>query len=650
MEDLGTGRRRHVGALAPAAGTGQGLTVSMTSTATGLPDRYRPLDQVAPDEPTPTGVIRSWRAKDRVLNRDVAIRVHTPAGPAAHDWITRALTAGGLATPALAMVYDASEGTGDPTAPGGAAYVVNEWIDGETLSERLARGPLPERDLRTVLRRLAEGVAEAHRVGLALGGITSDNVVLRPNGLVGLRAVPAATGTVDGDIAALGTLLEACLTGLPSGDAQARPLTGSSDLLALVRRVKDAGPGQGLSSVAAMAALLKERPRSGVALSTQPQRAPEESEGGWRRRMRDRKAAAAGTAGSIPGRAPETVVQDPPAGSAGPERMDRETMPPVPPARPAGTAGPAPGALGGDTINASTVAPVAGAYAGAVPAPAAAVPPASSTSPVAEPPADSTYDDGYADDDYDEPFGVLSDRELDDYQQGPYTGPYTDAGPVTGESDTTSPRRRLLVIGLPLLALALVIGLALWIGNTLLSVTGSVDDNVGSTPSGGGASSSAPAEDAATTAAGQPVAPVAADVFDPFGDGEPENDGDVPQSFDGDPATSWSTLTYRGSAAFGNLKPGVGVLYDLGSEQRLAGVTVTSTTPGATLEIRTGGSADGELDSYATAGSGTVEGTTEFTFGEPATARYVLVWFTGLVDSGEGFSADLAEVSILAAG
>ena len=116
----------------------------MTSTTTGLPDRYRPLDQVAPDEETPTGVIRSWRARDRVLNRDVALRVHTPGGPAAREWFTRALTAGGLATPALAMVYDAAEGTGG-TESGGAAYVVNEWIEGTRLSDRLAEGPLGER-------------------------------------------------------------------------------------------------------------------------------------------------------------------------------------------------------------------------------------------------------------------------------------------------------------------------------------------------------------------------------------------------------------------------------------------------------------------------------------------------------------------------
>ncbi|GAA4329145.1 hypothetical protein GCM10023162_34810 [Klenkia terrae] len=118
----------------------------MTSTTTGLPDRYRPIDQLAPDEPTPTGVIRSWRARDRVLNRDVALRVHTPGGPAARAWIGRALTAGGLATPALSMVYDAAEGTPDDSP---AAYVVNEWIDGQTLAERLESGPLPEREART---------------------------------------------------------------------------------------------------------------------------------------------------------------------------------------------------------------------------------------------------------------------------------------------------------------------------------------------------------------------------------------------------------------------------------------------------------------------------------------------------------------------
>jgi hypothetical protein len=467
-------------------------------------------------------------------------------------------------------------------------------------------------------------VAEAHRVGLAVGGLTPDNVVLRPNGLVGLPALPAATGPVDGDVAALGSLLEACLTGLPSGDGEeSRPLTGSSDLLALVRRARSTEPGQAITSVAAMVALLKERPRAAMSVSTQPQRAPEEHDGGWRRRVRDRKSATA-TSGEAPAPTeagtPGVAAASGRADAAVPERRDPQTLPPVPPARPSGPPVP-PVALGGDTIDASTVAPRAGAYAGSG--------------------ADSRYDE----DRYDEAFGVLGDDDLDDYA----SGPYTDAGPATEESDLATPRRRLLVVGLPLLALIVVIGLAWWIGTTVLSVTGSVDDTVGSTPTGGGASSSASAEDQ-PVAAGDPVQIADAAVFDPFGDGEPENDRRVPESFDGDTATSWTTLTYRGSPAFGNLKPGVGVLYDLGSEQALAGVTITSTTPGATVEIRTGDSPDGQLDSYATAGSGTLEGTTEFGFDETTTARYVLVWVTGLVEDGDGFVADLAEVEVLSAG
>jgi hypothetical protein len=570
----------------------RGSTVSMTSTTTGLPDRYRPLDQVGPDEPTPTGVIQCWRAKDRVLNRDVAIRVHTPAGPAAHAWISRALTAGGLATPALAMVYDASEGTGDPQAPGGAAYVVNEWIDGETLAERLTRGPMPDREARTVLRRLAEGVAEAHRVGLAVGGLTPDNVVLRPNGLVGLRAVPAATGSIDGDIAALGALLEACLTGLDPAEPGPRRLTGPSDLVALVRRTRSTEPGQGLSSVAAMASLLGERSRSGP---LSPAARAEETDSGWMRRLRDRR----------PDHASDHPDDHGAAGDADPVLLDPHTLPPVPPVRPFRP-------VGGDTIAAGSVAPSAGAYAASH----------------AEPP--NRYDD--------EPFGVLADG--DGYE-----------GPLTGEGDLEdgARRHRLMVIGLPLLALLVVVGLAWWVGDKVLSVAGDVEETPGSTPSVSVPAAGTAGGPTGGTAAGAAVPIAAGDVFDPYGDGEPENTGAVPQAFDNDPSTTWSTLEYRGSPAFGNLKDGVGLLLDLGQAQDLGAVTLVSTTPGATVEIRTGDTDGGALDDFDVAAGGEIKDTTDLTFDKPVTARYVLVWVTGLAPSANGFSADIAEVTVHAA-
>jgi hypothetical protein len=543
----------------------------VTSTTTGLPDRYRPLDQVAPDEETPTGVIRSWRARDRVLNRDVALRVHTPGGPAAREWITRALTAGGLATPALAMVYDAAEGTGG-TGSGGAAYVVNEWIEGTRLSERLATdGPLSEREARALVRRLAEGVAEAHRVGLAVGGLTPEHVVLRPGGLVGLLSVPAASGTEKGDIAALGALLELCLTGSRSDAPGARPVAiASPDLSALVRRARSTDPATGLSNVSTMVALLAEPPRPG----TGPQDAarPDVTDSGWMRRLRDRRDLADAAEGRRPN----------PDGDL-PVRLDRTALPPVP------------GATLARPLSARPHAPA-----------------------------------GDEDDDLD--WGETFAAEDDD--------------PADDERAPTTARRRLAVVGLPLLALALVIAFALWLGNNVLSVAG----NDGSTPgpsaggsAGGSAAASAPAP-------GSPATITAADVFDPFGDGEPENDDEVPQTYDGDPETTWSTLVYRGSADFGHLKPGVGVVYDLGSEQSLAGVTITTTQPGATVEVRTGGTPDDDLDAFTVAASGELTGTDDLTFSSPVSARYVLVWVTGLASTDDGFSADLAEVGVTTAG
>jgi len=552
----------------------------VTSTTTGLPDRYRPLTPIAPEEQTPTGVIRSWRARDRVLNRDVALRVHTPGGPAAREWITRALTAGGLASPALAMVYDAAEGTGG-SEPGGAAYVVNEWIEGARLSDRLAEGPLPEREARALVRRLAEGVTEAHRVGLAVGGLVPENVVLRAGGLVGLLSVPAATGTVHGDIAALGSLLEACLTGRRP-DAEARPID-SPDLSALVRRARSEDPATGLSSVHTLVALLAERPRTGPQELVRPEGV---SDTGWLRRLRDRRdlediaSATRGDTGSVqlPGRPP---------------------LPPVP------------------------AAPVR----------------ARSTH------RQASADDRWGEDDLD------WDATFGDHDR-------VAAAADAPDGATRSARRKLLVLGLPLLALALVVGIGLWMGTSVLSVASStVDEDRGSSPSG--SASSAPSSGAAapSSSPSAPSAPVAGapaqvsgvTVFDPYGDGESENARRARLAVDGDPATGWTTLTYRGSPDFGNLKPGVGLMLDLGRPQALAGVQLTSPTPGATVEVRTGATTAADLDGFPVAGTATLTGDDAVPFAAPVTARYVLVWVTGLVEADGGFAAGVSEVQVTTA-
>jgi hypothetical protein len=368
-----------------------------------------------------------------------------------------------------------------------------------------------------------------------------------------------------------------------------------------------------------MAALLAERPRTGPTAVQSG-----DGDGGRRRRPRGRTDAAV-------------------AAPAGPSEVDvvpvSAALPAVPAVRPitGDDTRISPGALGGDTIDAGSVAPRSGAYAGRHSGPPTS--PTRTAGPPPPPGADDGEDDGI--------FGVLPVGGRDEtFTDRGYDDDLALDGPAADEKVA---RHRAVVIAFWLLALAVVAVIAWYVGSRLMSVAGSVGGNHGSTPSvissaGGSPSSAAP------PASGAPLKIATASVFDPQGDGQSENGRQAPLSYDGNPATAWKTLDYRGSAHFGNLKKGVGLVYDLGTEQKIASVTVTSMQPGATVEIRTGGTPQGSLDSFTTDATGTVQGATDIRFPKAASSRYVLVWVTGLVPSNGTFSADLAEVAIHAAG
>jgi hypothetical protein len=312
------------------------------------------------------------------------------------------------------------------------------------------------------------------------------------------------------------------------------------------------------------------------------------------------------------------------------------TLPPVPPVRPITAEGgrSAPAALGGDTIDAGSVAPRSGAYAGRH------VGPPTSPARTVGPPPGAGADDGD-----DGIFGVLPVTGPDET----FSGSGYDADLADGPAaDEKVARHRAVVAGFWLLALAVVAVLAWYVGSSLMSVAGSVGGNHGSTPpvisSSGSGSASAP------PAAGAPLKIVSASVFDPEGDNQPDHPSQVPLSYDGNPSTAWKTVDYKGSAHFGNLKKGEGILFDLGTEQKIASVTVTSIRPGAAVEARTGNDPHGSVDSFTTDATGTVQGSTDLHFTTTVSSRYVLVWITGLVPDNGTFSADLAEVAIHAAG
>ena len=75
------------------------------------------------------------------------------------------------------------------TSAGEIEFITMEFLDGETLTERLRRGPLPEGEARAVALQLCAGISEAHRNGIVHGDLKAANVFLTTGATAGPRAV-----------------------------------------------------------------------------------------------------------------------------------------------------------------------------------------------------------------------------------------------------------------------------------------------------------------------------------------------------------------------------------------------------------------------------------------------------------------------------
>ncbi len=119
----------------------------------------------------------------------------------------------------------------------------------------------------------------------------------------------------------------------------------------------------------------------------------------------------------------------------------------------------------------------------------------------------------------------------------------------------------------------------------------------------------------------------ASNAYDPEGDGQ-EHDELVPNATDGRPSTSWETESYRGSVTFGNLKDGVGIVFDAGAAVRLGSLTVVTDTPGFVADVKAGASSDGPFDIVSR--SQTVGRRATFELDLTTPRRYYLLWITRL--------------------
>jgi eukaryotic-like serine/threonine-protein kinase len=135
---------------------------------------YRMLEKIGEGG---MGVV--YRAHDERLERDVAVKVLTPGrltdAAARKRFRSEALALSRLNHPNVATVYDFD--THDETD-----FLVMEYIPGESLNEKLAQGPLPEKDIIRWGCQLAEALAAAHDQGIIHRDLKPGNLRIRPDG------------------------------------------------------------------------------------------------------------------------------------------------------------------------------------------------------------------------------------------------------------------------------------------------------------------------------------------------------------------------------------------------------------------------------------------------------------------------------------
>jgi hypothetical protein len=108
--------------------------------------------------------------------------------------------------------------------------------------------------------------------------------------------------------------------------------------------------------------------------------------------------------------------------------------------------------------------------------------------------------------------------------------------------------------------------------------------------------------------------------------------------------TSWRTQTYK-SAQFGNLKPGVGLLLDLGTARHVAAVDLTIVGGPITVELRAADKRASTVSGYAQVAQAR-QATGSISLRGDGRHRYWLVWVSELGPQAGGFGAELRKVQV----
>jgi eukaryotic-like serine/threonine-protein kinase len=124
------------------------------------------------------GMGEVYRARDARLHRDVALKLlpatvaADPDRPACFTREAQVLAA--LNHPNIGAIYGIEESEG-------ITALVLELVEGPTLAERIAQGPIPLDDALTIARQMADALEFAHEQGIIHRDLKPANVKLRPD-------------------------------------------------------------------------------------------------------------------------------------------------------------------------------------------------------------------------------------------------------------------------------------------------------------------------------------------------------------------------------------------------------------------------------------------------------------------------------------
>ncbi|WP_329518969.1 protein kinase family protein [Spirillospora sp. NBC_01491] len=527
------------------------MSTSVIEPGTKLAGRYRLEERISD-----SGGSSLWKAIDEILARAVAVRTFEPGFPRVAEVVTSARAASRLTDPRLTQVFDADDS-------GESAYVVSEWVVGETLEQMLAKAPLEPGRAATLLYEASEAMTAAHAAGLAHLCLTPRDLVWTTGGTVKLLGI--ATDAVLGDrysddpagedVRGLGRMLYAALTahwpGAPDepesrrSDLPAAPETGgvfhaprqvqagiSHAIDAIVCRCLGIGDQEPLTTPADLAKALRGVPRTPLplfaGLGSAPPPAP--------RPAPPTRPAARPAADS------QATQQQPPA-SQRPHRRERAPQ------------------------------------------------------PARQPHPEQQYQHG-------------------NIQQA-HTSPPSSAGLAAHAAPRRGPGgNRGLLLGVAAAAVTVIVGLSAW------ALTGDDDPGDNDPPGPGASQSPPPAQPSATQ-----LKPVGAVAMEEITQGSHDSQiNKNPQAvMDGKPKPYWETQTYT-SGEFGRYSKGFGVTLDMGKSVTVSSVKINTPVSDVPIQLRVGAGRTLDAlktvgEERARPGGFTISPP------KGTTGQYVLIWF-----------------------